>query len=181
MCGSWWLSPRHPPVRIFLPRPRPRTRSRSREGQAGREHPHTVCRRLAPLDGCGSVLDEGLGGSATRTCGLRLRRRSGSCHAGSRLLRRRRFAPGTHHGLLLVRLPDSEQWRIGDYVTAWLSSPDAAAWSRCSWSPRPPRSGSRARLQSGADRMNADGHQAVRCFLYQGYQRKGTEGLTSTG
>jgi hypothetical protein len=24
-----------------------------------------------------------------------------------------------------------EQWRIGDYVTAWLSSPDAATWSRC--------------------------------------------------
>ena len=24
----------------------------------------------------------------------------------------RKFAPGTHHGLLLVRLPDSEQWRV---------------------------------------------------------------------
>jgi hypothetical protein len=32
---------------------------------------------------------------------------------------------------VLFRLPDSEQWRIGDYVTAWLSSPDAATWSRC--------------------------------------------------
>jgi predicted nuclease of predicted toxin-antitoxin system len=44
---------------------------------------------------------------------------------------RRKFVPGTHHGLLLVRLPESEQWRIGDYVTAWLSSPDFPTWSRC--------------------------------------------------
>jgi len=44
---------------------------------------------------------------------------------------RRKFAPGTHHGVLIVRLPDSEQWRIGDYVTAWLSSPDIESWARC--------------------------------------------------
>jgi hypothetical protein len=31
----------------------------------------------------------------------------------------------------LVRLPDSEQWRIGDYLVAWLSSPDVARWARC--------------------------------------------------
>ena len=28
----------------------------------------------------------------------------------------RRFAPGTRHGLLVVRLPDTEQWRVGDYL-----------------------------------------------------------------
>lgn len=38
----------------------------------------------------------------------------------------RRFAPGTHHGLLLVRLPDAEQWRVADYLVAWLSDPAAA-------------------------------------------------------
>ena len=32
---------------------------------------------------------------------------------------RAKFAPGTHCGLLRVRLPDGQQWRIGDYVTAW--------------------------------------------------------------
>jgi predicted nuclease of predicted toxin-antitoxin system len=41
------------------------------------------------------------------------------------------FKPGTHHGLLLVRLPDSEQWRVGDYVCAWLSAPESPAWSGC--------------------------------------------------
>jgi len=95
--------------------------------------PHTVCRRLATLGmDVDSVLDEGLGG-----------RRDEDVWAAAQaegwflvtqdldFSDRRKFAPGIHHGLLLVRLPDSEQWRIGDYVTAWLSSPDAATWSRC--------------------------------------------------
>ena len=43
----------------------------------------------------------------------------------------RRFAPGTHHGLLLVRLPDAEQWRIADHLVAWLSDPEAGSWSGC--------------------------------------------------
>ena len=41
------------------------------------------------------------------------------------------FKPGTHHGLLLLRLPDSEQWRLGDYVCAWLSAPESTSWSGC--------------------------------------------------
>ena len=43
----------------------------------------------------------------------------------------RRFAAGSHPGILLIRLPDSEQWRIADYLLAWLSSPDAETWERC--------------------------------------------------
>jgi predicted nuclease of predicted toxin-antitoxin system len=43
----------------------------------------------------------------------------------------RRFAAGSHHGILLVRLPDAEQWRIADYLTAWFSTPDAETWDRC--------------------------------------------------
>jgi predicted nuclease of predicted toxin-antitoxin system len=43
----------------------------------------------------------------------------------------RRFAPGTHHGVLIVRLPDSEQWRVADHLVAWFSSADANSWSRC--------------------------------------------------
>ncbi|GAC1572413.1 MAG: hypothetical protein NVS3B20_04300 [Polyangiales bacterium] len=43
----------------------------------------------------------------------------------------RSFAPGTHHGLLLVRLPDDEQWRITDFLVGWFASPDAARWERC--------------------------------------------------
>ncbi len=44
---------------------------------------------------------------------------------------RRKFSPGTHHGILLVRLPDREQWRVSDYVATWLSDPEAASWARC--------------------------------------------------
>lgn len=43
----------------------------------------------------------------------------------------RRFTVGSHAGILLVRLPDAEQWRIGDYLAAWFASPDAASWGRC--------------------------------------------------
>lgn len=43
----------------------------------------------------------------------------------------RKFAPGTHHGILLVRLPDADQWRVNDYLIAWLSDPDARSWIRC--------------------------------------------------
>lgn len=43
----------------------------------------------------------------------------------------RRFAAGTHAGILLVRLPDAEQWRVSDYLSAWFSTPDAGTWERC--------------------------------------------------
>jgi predicted nuclease of predicted toxin-antitoxin system len=43
----------------------------------------------------------------------------------------RKFAPGTHHGILLVRLPDSEQWRVSDYLVAGFSDPEAGHWARC--------------------------------------------------
>lgn len=40
----------------------------------------------------------------------------------------RKFAPGTHHGILLMRLPDHEQWRASDYLVAWLTDPEAKNW-----------------------------------------------------
>ncbi|MBI5497013.1 MAG: DUF5615 family PIN-like protein [Deltaproteobacteria bacterium] len=43
----------------------------------------------------------------------------------------RKFAPGNHHGILLVLLPDAEQWRVADYVVGWLTSPDAVTFRRC--------------------------------------------------
>jgi predicted nuclease of predicted toxin-antitoxin system len=43
----------------------------------------------------------------------------------------RRFAAGSHEGVLLVRLPDAEQWRISEYLGAWFSTPDASTWKRC--------------------------------------------------
>jgi predicted nuclease of predicted toxin-antitoxin system len=42
----------------------------------------------------------------------------------------RKFAPGSHHGILLVRLPDSEQWRVADYLAAWFADPCIVDWPR---------------------------------------------------
>jgi hypothetical protein len=33
--------------------------------------------------------------------------------------------------VLIVRLPDSEQWRVGDHLVAWFADPDARTWARC--------------------------------------------------
>ena len=43
----------------------------------------------------------------------------------------RRFAAGSHWGILVVRLPDAEQWRIADYLAGWFSAPDAETWGQC--------------------------------------------------
>lgn len=43
----------------------------------------------------------------------------------------RKFAPGTHAGILLVRLPDAEQWRASDHLVAWFSDPGARSWKGC--------------------------------------------------
>ncbi len=43
----------------------------------------------------------------------------------------RKFTPGTHHGIVVVRLPDNEQWRIGDYLVAWFSAPESRSWTGC--------------------------------------------------
>jgi hypothetical protein len=32
---------------------------------------------------------------------------------------------------VVVRLPDSEQWRIGDYLVAWFSTAESRTWERC--------------------------------------------------
>lgn len=41
----------------------------------------------------------------------------------------RRFDPGTHHGVLLVRIPDQEQPQLSEYITAWFEL--AEDWERC--------------------------------------------------
>jgi predicted nuclease of predicted toxin-antitoxin system len=43
----------------------------------------------------------------------------------------RKFAPGTHCGILLVRIPDLDQWRASDYVVGWLSAPGSETWPGC--------------------------------------------------
>lgn len=42
-----------------------------------------------------------------------------------------KFERGKHAGVLIVRLPDSEQWRVGDHLVGWFSDPDAQSWERC--------------------------------------------------
>jgi hypothetical protein len=43
----------------------------------------------------------------------------------------RRFEPGTHHGLLVVRLPHPGRAALLDRVTALFRNEDAASWARC--------------------------------------------------
>lgn len=43
----------------------------------------------------------------------------------------RRFLPGTHGGILLVRIPDGVQNALADYLESWLSSPDCESWAGC--------------------------------------------------
>jgi len=41
----------------------------------------------------------------------------------------RRFAPGTHHGILLVRLDDMEQPQLADFLGAWFSMERVETWA----------------------------------------------------
>jgi len=43
----------------------------------------------------------------------------------------RKFAPGSHHGLVVIRLPDTEQARIADYLVSWFAAADVKSWKRC--------------------------------------------------
>ncbi len=43
----------------------------------------------------------------------------------------RKFAPGTHAGIVLVRIPDTEQWRVGDFVVTTFALAEARTWSGC--------------------------------------------------
>jgi predicted nuclease of predicted toxin-antitoxin system len=39
------------------------------------------------------------------------------------------FAPGSHHGVMLVRIPEEEQPRLPDYLAVWFSTGDWASWA----------------------------------------------------
>jgi predicted nuclease of predicted toxin-antitoxin system len=43
----------------------------------------------------------------------------------------RAFQAGTQAGIVLVRLPDVEQWRLADYLVGWFSGADAGTWNGC--------------------------------------------------
>jgi len=42
----------------------------------------------------------------------------------------RRFEPGTHHGLMLVRVPEAEQPILADHLLGWFSAEDCSSWNR---------------------------------------------------
>jgi predicted nuclease of predicted toxin-antitoxin system len=97
------------------------------------EHGGPECPRLAALGyDVDTVLDEQLGGRGDNEV-------SAAAQAEGRLLvthdldfsDTRKFEPGKHAGVLVVRLPDSEQWRVGDQLIGWFSDPDARTWERC--------------------------------------------------
>lgn len=95
--------------------------------------PHSAKSRLIQLGmDVDTVLDEGLQGHADSDVW------AAAQHEGRLLVTQdldfsdvRKFAPGTHRGVLVVRLPDDEQWRVADYLIAWLATPEAASWDGC--------------------------------------------------
>ncbi|MBI3206390.1 MAG: DUF5615 family PIN-like protein [Myxococcales bacterium] len=95
--------------------------------------PATLATRLRALGfDADTVLDEGLGGrsdgdvwAAAQTAGRFLVTQDLDFSDA------RVFAPGTHHGILLARVPDDEQWRVADHVVAWFSDEEAKSWSGC--------------------------------------------------
>lgn len=95
--------------------------------------PQSAATRLAALGyDVDTVLDERLGGRSDDAAWA-------AAQAEGRFLvthdldfaDARKFEPGKHAGVLIVRLPDSEQWRVGDHLVAWFSDPDARTWERC--------------------------------------------------
>lgn len=95
--------------------------------------PASAAPRLAALGyDVHTVLDESLGGkqdAVVWTAAQAEGRRLVTCDLD--FSDARTFAPGTHSGILLVRLPDTEQWRAADHLVAWLSAPDAPSWQGC--------------------------------------------------
>jgi predicted nuclease of predicted toxin-antitoxin system len=43
----------------------------------------------------------------------------------------RSFPPGTHAGILIVRLPDAEQYRAAEHVLGWFERYDPTSWGGC--------------------------------------------------
>jgi len=77
-----------------------------------------------------TVLDEGLGG-----------REDSAIWAAAQSERRffitqdldfsdfRRFAPGAHQGVMLVRIPEDDQPRLPDLLATWFSTEDWTTWA----------------------------------------------------
>jgi predicted nuclease of predicted toxin-antitoxin system len=95
--------------------------------------PRSVAPRLAALGfDVHTVLDEALGGRSDAevwAAAQAERRFFVTCDLD--FSDRRTLAPGSHHGLLIVRLPDAEQWRAADHLVAWFSDPAAPSWEGC--------------------------------------------------
>ena len=95
--------------------------------------PQSAATRLAALGyDVDTVLDEQLGGRSDEDVWA-------AAQAEDRFLithdldfsDTRKFEPGKHAGVLIVRLPDPEQWRVGDHLVGWFSDAEARTWERC--------------------------------------------------
>jgi predicted nuclease of predicted toxin-antitoxin system len=95
--------------------------------------PRSAAPRLAALGfEVDTVLDEGLGGHTDDSVwAVAQREQRFLVTQDLDFSDARRFAPGTHAGVLIVRLPDSEQWRAADHLVAWFSGLDASTWAGC--------------------------------------------------
>lgn len=76
-----------------------------------------------------TVLDEGLGGKDDGTVWA-------AAQAEGRFFitqdldfsDSRRFAAGSHHGVMLVRIPEETQPQLADFLATWFSAGDSETW-----------------------------------------------------
>ncbi|MBK8938272.1 MAG: DUF5615 family PIN-like protein [Polyangiaceae bacterium] len=79
-----------------------------------------------------TVLDEGLGGRSDDEVFAAAQREQ-------RLLvtqdldfsDMRKFAPGTHAGIFIARVPEPDQWQLADFLAAAFGLPEASSWAGC--------------------------------------------------
>jgi hypothetical protein len=87
--------------------------------------PQSAANRLAALGyDVDTVLDEQLGGRSDEDVWAAAQPRTVSSSPTTSTSDTRKFEPGKHAGVLIVRLPDSEQWLVGDHLVAWFSDPE---------------------------------------------------------
>ena len=43
----------------------------------------------------------------------------------------RKFAPGSHSGIMLIRVPDNEQSQLPKLIATWFSDADCESWAGC--------------------------------------------------
>ena len=79
-----------------------------------------------------TVLDEGLGGRNDADVWLAAQREARFLVTQDLDFSDiRKFAPGSHSGIMLIRVPDNEQSQLPKLIATWFSDADCESWAGC--------------------------------------------------